>query len=108
MAAPPEGDGSSADASLLLDEAEQIRLAEQQAALIRAYAENADAVCDAPTSIHVAARPAVPAYDELGQPLVKVHAPDNLFQAVKPLIRNAILIRASSVKPPILISERMD
>ena len=45
---------------------------------------------------------------ELGQPLVKVHGPENLFQAVKPLIRNAILIRAQPVKPPILISERMD
>ncbi|MBC8113668.1 MAG: thymidine phosphorylase, partial [Candidatus Saccharimonas sp.] len=45
---------------------------------------------------------------ELGQPLVRVYAPDNLFQAVKPLIRNAILIRAQTVKPPILISERMD
>ena len=45
---------------------------------------------------------------ELGQPLVKVHASDNLFQAVKPLIRNAIFIRAQSAKPPILISERMD
>ncbi len=45
---------------------------------------------------------------ELGQPLVRVHAPDHLFQAVKPLIRNAIFIRAQSVKPPILISERMD
>ncbi len=45
---------------------------------------------------------------ELGQPLVKVYAPDNLFQAVKPLIRNAIFIRAQSAKPPILISERMD
>ncbi len=45
---------------------------------------------------------------ELGQPLVKVHGPENLFQAVKPLIRNAIFIRPKSVKPPILISERMD
>ena len=45
---------------------------------------------------------------ELGQPLVKVYGPDNLFQAVKPLIRNAILIRTQPVKPPILISERMD
>ena len=45
---------------------------------------------------------------ELGQPLVKVYGPENLFQAVKPLIRNAIFIRQKSVKPPILISERMD
>ena len=45
---------------------------------------------------------------ELGQPLVKVHGPENLFQAVKPLIRNAIMIRTQPVKPPILISERMD
>lgn len=45
---------------------------------------------------------------ELGQPLVKVHGPENLFHAVKPLIRNAIFIRPQSVKPPILISERMD
>ena len=45
---------------------------------------------------------------ELGQPLVKVYGPENLFQAVKPLIRNAIFIRPKSVKPPILISERMD
>ena len=45
---------------------------------------------------------------ELGQPLVKVHGPDNLFQAVKPLIRNAIFIRDQAAKPPILISERMD
>jgi len=45
---------------------------------------------------------------QLGQPLVKVHGPENLFHAVKPLIRNAIFIRPQSVKPPILISERMD
>ena len=45
---------------------------------------------------------------ELGQPLVKVYGPDNLFQAVKPLIRNAIFIRPKPVKPPVLISERMD
>lgn len=45
---------------------------------------------------------------ELGQPLVKVHGPEDLFQAVKPLIRNAIFIRTQPVKPPLLISERMD
>lgn len=44
----------------------------------------------------------------LGQPLVRVYAPAAKFEAVKPLIRNAIMIHTQPVTPPLLISERMD
>ena len=45
---------------------------------------------------------------ELGQPLVKVFASESQFNAVKPMIRNAIQVRAEPASPPLLISERMD
>ncbi len=45
---------------------------------------------------------------ELGQPLVKVFATESQFNAVKPMIRNAIQVREEPASPPLLISERMD